>query len=135
MGAARYLGLATGGKEYRRLIAAFERIFGATFFFGTDSTRQHARVIQRSSFNFFREAEIWYSRSSSQLAISEEFENIIMLSDEFHREIMVHPIPTDIRAVKVFATTPAVLDLLTWPSYRFFTAKGERTFRCSEISD
>jgi hypothetical protein len=28
-------GLAKGGKEYRRLVAAFERIFGATIFFGT----------------------------------------------------------------------------------------------------
>ncbi|MCC6585545.1 MAG: replication initiator protein A [Bryobacterales bacterium] len=27
-------GMARGGKEYRRLIAAFERIFGATIFFG-----------------------------------------------------------------------------------------------------
>jgi len=32
-------GMAKGGKEYRRLVAAFERIFGATIFFGTDSVR------------------------------------------------------------------------------------------------
>ena len=30
-------GMHTGGKEYRRLVGAFERIFGATIFFGTDS--------------------------------------------------------------------------------------------------
>ena len=30
-------GLQKGGKEYRRLVAAFERIFGATIFFGTDT--------------------------------------------------------------------------------------------------
>ena len=30
-------GMHKGGKEYRRLVAAFERIFGATMFFGTDS--------------------------------------------------------------------------------------------------
>ena len=29
--------LQKGGKEYRRLVAAFERIFGATIFFGTDT--------------------------------------------------------------------------------------------------
>ena len=28
-------GMHKGGKEYRRLVAAFERIFGATIFFGT----------------------------------------------------------------------------------------------------
>jgi hypothetical protein len=36
-------GMAKGGKEYRRLVSAFERIFGATIFFGTDSTRGRAR--------------------------------------------------------------------------------------------
>jgi hypothetical protein len=30
-------GMHTGGKEYRRLVAAFERVFGATIFFGTDT--------------------------------------------------------------------------------------------------
>jgi hypothetical protein len=29
-------GMHTGGKEYRRLVGAFERIFGATIFVGTD---------------------------------------------------------------------------------------------------
>jgi hypothetical protein len=32
-------GMAKGGSEYRRLVEAFERIFGATIFFGTDSVR------------------------------------------------------------------------------------------------
>ena len=30
-------GLSKGGKEYRRLVSAFERIFGATIYFGTES--------------------------------------------------------------------------------------------------
>jgi hypothetical protein len=30
-------GMHKGGKEYRRLIGAFERIFGATAFFATDA--------------------------------------------------------------------------------------------------
>ena len=32
-----------------------------------------------------------------------------MLSDEFYSEIMNHPIPTDIDAMKVLASAPAVL--------------------------
>lgn len=44
-------GMQNGGKEYRRLIQAFERIFGATIFFGTDQERaasagNHARTLQ-----------------------------------------------------------------------------------------
>ena len=31
------VGMHRGVKEYRRLVAAFERIFGAIIFFGTDT--------------------------------------------------------------------------------------------------
>jgi hypothetical protein len=30
-------GMQQGGSQYRRLIGAFQRIFGATIFFGTDT--------------------------------------------------------------------------------------------------
>jgi Plasmid encoded RepA protein len=116
-----------GGKEYRRLVAAFERIFGATIFFGTDSSSGRAKVVQRSRFNFFREAQIWYSRDLDQCPLSEQFENVIVLSDEFYREISAHAIPADLEAVKVLASAPAVLDLFMWLSYRCFLAKGQET--------
>jgi hypothetical protein len=94
-------GMHRGGKEYRRLIAAFERIFGATIFFGTDTFSGKAKVVQRSRFNFFTEAQIWYSRDPNVCPISDQFENVIVLSDEFYREINSHPIPADLEAVKV----------------------------------
>jgi hypothetical protein len=112
------------GEEYRRLVAAFERIFGATIFFGTDSTRAKAKVVQRSRFNFLREAQIWYDRQPEQRVLGEEFENVIVLSDEFYQEIIAHPIKTDLEAVKVLAAAPAVLDLFMWLTYRCFVAKG-----------
>jgi hypothetical protein len=59
-------GMHKGGKEYRRLVAAFERIFDATIFFGTDTFHGTAKVVQRSRFSFFREAQIWYSRDPEQ---------------------------------------------------------------------
>jgi hypothetical protein len=118
-------GMHKGGKEYRRLVAAFERIFGATIFFGTDTLRGPAKVVQRSRFSFFREAQLWYSRDPEQYPVSDQFENVIVLSDEFYREIMAHPIPADLEAVKVLAAAPAVLDLSMWLSYRCFMAKGK----------
>ncbi len=118
-------GMHKGGKEYRRLVAAFERIFGATIFFGTDTLRGTARVVQRSRFSFFREAQIWYSREPEQYPVSDQFENVIVLSDEFYREIVAHPIPADLEAVKVLAGAPAVLDLFMRLSYRCFVAKGK----------
>ena len=118
-------GMAKGGKEYRRLVAAFERIFGATIFFGTDTQNVKVRVVHRSRFNFLREAQIWYNRDPGQPLLSEEFSNVIVLSDEFYREVTQHPIPTDLEAVKVLGAAPAVLDLFMWLVYRCFVAKGE----------
>lgn len=45
-------GMQQGGSQYRRLVAAFQRIFGATIFFGTDTQRERAAVIHRARFNF-----------------------------------------------------------------------------------
>jgi Plasmid encoded RepA protein len=120
-------GMHKGGKEYQRLVAAFERVFGATIFFGTDALRGTAKVVQRSRFSFFREAQIWYSRDPEQFPVSEQFENVVILSDEFYREIMTHPIPADLEAVKVLASAPAVLDLFMWLTYRCFLAKEKET--------
>src|SRR6185437_11512360 len=120
-------GMHKGGKEYRRLVAAFERIFGATIFFGTDTSTGTARVVQRSRFSFFNEARIWYSRDPEQYPVSDQFENVIVLSDEFYKETTAHPIPADLEAVKVLAGAPAVLDLFMWLSYRCFLAKGKES--------
>jgi hypothetical protein len=51
--------------------------------------------------------------------------NVIVLSSEFFREIMDHPIPTDLEAAKALSCAPAALDLFTWLSYRCFVAKHE----------
>ncbi|HTU44024.1 MAG TPA: replication protein RepA [Bryobacteraceae bacterium] len=118
-------GMHKGGKEYRRLVAAFERIFGATIFFGTDTLNGRAKVVQRSRFSFFNEAQIWYSRDPDQCPLSDQFENIIVLRDQFSQEINSHPIPADLEGVKVLAGAPAVLDLFMWLSYRCFVAKGQ----------
>jgi hypothetical protein len=124
-------GMHKGGKEYRRLVSAFERIFGATIFFGTDQIRTTAKLVQRSRFNFLREAQIWYNRRPDQPVLSDDFENVIVLSDEFYREISEHPIPTDLEAVRVLSASPAVLDLFMWLSYRCFLLKSEEAIPLS----
>jgi hypothetical protein len=117
-------GLQQGGSQYRRLIASFQRIFGATIFFGTDIQREKAPVMHQVRFNFMREARIWYSRDPSQATLLGGFENEIVLSDEFFREVTTHAIPTDLEAAKALSSSPAALDLFMWLSYRCFTAKG-----------
>ena len=114
-----------GSSQYRRLIAAFQRIFGATIFFGTDAQKQKAEVVHRARFNFMTEARIWYSRDLAQKNLPGDCRNTIVRSDEFYREITGHPIPTDLEATKALSSCPAALDLYRWLSYRCFTAKGK----------
>jgi len=52
-------------------------------------------------------------------------QNMIVLSDEFYREILSHPIPTDLEAAKALSSSPAALDLFMWLSYRCFTSRGK----------
>lgn len=118
-------GMQQGGSQYRRLIAAFQRVFGATIFFGTDTQREKATVTHHARFNFMREARIWYSRDLNQATLPGGFENEIVLSDEFFREVTTHAIPTDLEAAKALSSSPAALDLFMWLSYRCFTAKGQ----------
>jgi hypothetical protein len=121
-------GMSKGGREYRRLIAAFERIFGATIFFGTDTLTSKSSVVKRTRFNFFSEAQIWYHGTKEGRSLSEgEFENVIVLSTEFYEEVIAHPIPTDFEVVRILSSAPAILDLFVWLSYRCFTARGKES--------
>jgi hypothetical protein len=45
-------------------------------------------------------------------------------SEEFYREILNHPIPTDLDAAKALSSSPAALDLFMWLAYHCFTARG-----------
>jgi hypothetical protein len=75
-------------------------------------------------FAFLREAQIWYNRGVGKIPW-QQFENIIVLSEEFYKEVLAHPIPTDLEAVKVLSGAPAVLDLFMWLCYRCFVSNGE----------
>lgn len=118
-------GMQQGGSQYRRLVGAFQRIFGATIFFGTDTQREKASIFHQTRFNFMSEARIWYCRDPQQPTLPGGCQNTVVLSDEFYREISDHPIPTDLEAAKALSCSPAALDLFTWLSYRCFTAKNE----------
>lgn len=109
--------LAKGGKEYRRIIAGFERIVGATIFFGTETNIGVSRVVEWARFNFIQQARIWYSGGAGE-------ENFITLSHEFSEEIKAHPIPADLDIARLLAGAPGAFDFYLWLAYRTFTAKG-----------
>jgi hypothetical protein len=108
-----------------KTISSFERIFGSTIFFGTDTQTERAKVIRRHRFNFLSEAQLWYARDPEQRFLPGDFQNTVVLSSEFYNEVKAHPIPTDLDVVRQFANAPAVLDLFMWLAYRCYVAKQE----------
>jgi hypothetical protein len=70
-------GMQQGGSQYRRLIGAFQRIFGATIFFGSDIQLEKAAVVHNARFNFMSEARIWYSRDPGQQNLPGDCQNMI----------------------------------------------------------
>ena len=61
-------GIQQGGSQYRRLVASFQRIFGATIFFGTDTQLERTAVVHSARFNFMSEARIWSKHSQLRAA-------------------------------------------------------------------
>jgi hypothetical protein len=120
-------GLPKDGRYYKRLIAGFERIFYSTFYFASDDQRAEAVVITRTSFRFVKDLQLWYLREPASAQDSGRHENVIVLSEEFWREIQAHPIPVDLDIVRALADSPGNLDLYVWLVWRCWTATGLAT--------
>jgi hypothetical protein len=119
-------GLPKDGRYYKRLIAGFERIFYSTFFFSNDQQVGEATIMERQSFRFVKDAKLWYAEPDAPQseAVQPRPENVIVLSEEFWREIQDHPIPVDLAVIKALADSPGNLDLYVWLVWRCWTAKG-----------
>jgi len=98
------------------------------------STCERATVVHRARFNFMTEARIWYSRDPDQQLLPGECQNMVVLSEEFYREVQNHPIPTDLEAAKALSASPAVLDLFTWLSSAVSRRRGASVCRSSASS-
>jgi hypothetical protein len=58
---------------------------------------------------------LWWSRDREQSSL---WKSSVVLSDEFYREIVEHPIPIDIEVLKLLKASPMQLDLYCWLTYR-----------------
>lgn len=132
-------GMAKGGAQFERLVEGFKRIFSATIIFGpretvlqqslafveTNESAAPTLAFAKKRFHFIDEAKLWYDREHQS---NRHFkENEIKLNQTFFNEIMTHPIPADLVAVRGLASSPGALDLYMWLSYRCYNIKGSDT--------
>lgn len=132
-------GMPKGGAQFERLVEGFKRIFSATIIFGpretvlqqslafVDANNSTAPTLAfaKQRFHFVDQAKLWYDRENQANRFFRE--NEIKLNATFFEEIMAHPIPADLAAVRALASSPGALDLYMWLSYRCYNIKGSDT--------
>ena len=65
------------------------------------------------------EADLWWApRVPGQTAL---FRSTLTLSKAFHREIVEHPVPLDMRVLQALRKSPLALDIYSWSVYRIHT--------------
>ncbi len=124
-----YFELPKNGYHYNRIVQGFQRIFGATIFFGTEEQRQKAVVLDSARFHFFDRLHIWYNREEPAKQNADESDNTITLSEAFHNEIDRHKIPIERRVVAALANAPGMLDLYVWLVWRSWSLELGRQAR------
>lgn len=62
----------------------------------------------------------WDTHSPEQTAL---WRSTVTLTEQFYREIVEHPIPVDMRAIKALKRSPMALDIYCWLTYRASYAK------------
>jgi hypothetical protein len=124
-----YFQLPKNGYHYQRIVQGFQRIFGATIFFGTEEQRQRAVVANSARFHFFDHMQLWYNREEPAELDRNEPDNSITLSEAFHNEIDRHKIPVERRVVAALANAPGRLDLYMWLVWRSWSLEQGRRAR------
>ncbi|MBE2185709.1 MAG: pirin [Rhodothermales bacterium] len=114
-GFMRELGIVpTGGRwgSIRQLREQMRRLFAARV-----AALQAGQDVERmASMEVATGYELWWTpRDPDQAAM---WESTVTLGDSFFREIMAHPVPLDMRALRALRRSPLGLDLYAWLVHR-----------------
>jgi hypothetical protein len=106
-----YFRLRKDGSQSRRMKSAFQRVFAATIFFGTEDHLKKHSIVDWSRFHFADHTRLWFNCDDQPQPSPQEVpNNILVLSEAFYREICEHPIPIEREVVAALAHAPGLLD-------------------------
>ena len=118
--------LPKDGAQYRRVKAAFQRIFAATMFFGTEQETRRHTVVDAERFHFMDSMRLWFTCAGRPESTNDQgCSNTITLSEPFYQEIIAHPIPVEREVVAALAHAPGLLDFYVWISWKSWTVNGQ----------
>jgi hypothetical protein len=66
----------------------------------------------------------WDPKAPEQAAL---WKSSVTLSESFYKELIEHPVPVDLRAIKALKRSPLALDIYVWSTYRASYAKRPST--------
>ena len=111
----RELGLVpTGGRwgSITRLKSQTQRLFSTTVDCSYTSEDRVGMVGYRIADNAML---WWHPKAPDQVAL---WQSTVSLSELFYREVVEHPVPIDMRALKALKRSPMALDMYAWLTYR-----------------
>ena len=121
-----YFHLPKDGAQYRRVRAAFERIFAATIFFGTEQEIEKQIVVESARFHLMDSMRLWFYRTAQAESPGDDSsDNTITLSETFYQEITAHPIPVEREVIAALAHAPGLLDFYVWIAWKSWTVNGQ----------
>lgn len=113
----------TGGRwgSITRLKDQTRRLFAATVSASYDGADRHAEM----GYRLADKSMLWWdAQAPDQAAL---WRSTVTLTEQFYREIVEHPIPVDMRAIKALKRSPMALDIYCWLTYRASYARKATT--------
>jgi Plasmid encoded RepA protein len=124
-----YFRLRKDGSQYRRIKTAFQRVFAATIFFGSEEHLKKTPLVDWSRFHFADQMRLWFNREDRpQPSAQQDPGNMVVLSEAFYREICEHPIPVEREVVAALAHAPGLLDFYVWITWKSWTLKDQPAY-------
>jgi hypothetical protein len=104
----------TGGRwgSITRLRMQMKRLFSSSISCTYEGEEQWAN----SGFRIADEIHLWWDPKSPDQA--DLWQSTVTLGHKFYQELIEHPVPIDMRALKALRRSPLALDLYCWLTYR-----------------
>jgi hypothetical protein len=115
--------LPTGGRwgSITRLKDQTARLFAST----VSATYTDAEKRAEMGYRLADRSVLWWDAKRPEQAAL--WRSSVTLTESFYREIVEHPIPVDMRAIKALKKSPLALDIYAWLTYRASYAKKPST--------
>lgn len=116
------LGRTGGAKgDITRLRTQMRRLFAASISAGYEEPGHMAgvKVDVASRYSLW-----WDPKSPEQMGL---WQSTVTLGEDFFSEITSHPVPVDLRALRLLSRSPLALDVYSWLTWRMFTLRKPTT--------